>query len=95
MDSPATASVAARRPVEIRDLDVILKTVERCNIACKYCYFFFGGDTSYEQHPPYISRDTLQAVANFLKVGVTDLAIPRLKINFHGGEPMMQIVTCD
>lgn len=34
---------------------VILKTVERCNINCTYCYYFNSKDQSYLNRKPYIS----------------------------------------
>src|SRR5438105_10663432 len=94
MGSCTTPAAAGRRPVAIDTLEVILKTVERCNIACRYCYFFFGGDTSYERHPPCITRATVNEVAGFLKAGAVDLGIDKLQIDFHGGEPLMQKL-CD
>jgi uncharacterized protein len=38
---------------------IILKTVERCNLNCKYCYFFNGGDESYKKHPAFISKNVI------------------------------------
>jgi uncharacterized protein len=75
---------------QITNLEVILKTVERCNIACRYCYFFFAGDESYRLHPPYIPRPTIEKVAAFLADGARQMQLSTLQIDFHGGEPMMQ-----
>ena len=36
----------------VQFVEVILKTAERCNLNCSYCYFFHGGDDSYKKHPP-------------------------------------------
>jgi len=74
----------------IKHMEIILKTVERCNIDCTYCYFFNGGDESYKKHPPYIKEKTMQEVAKFLKQGCEDHGIEYLQIDFHGGEPLMQ-----
>ncbi len=71
-------------------LEVILKTVERCNLNCSYCYFFHGGDQSYKENPSLISKDTLQATTDFLAQGCRDLALKRINLNLHGGEPMLQ-----
>jgi uncharacterized protein len=70
-------------------LGVVLKISERCNIACRYCYFFFGGDDSYKKNPPYITLDTVEKIAFFLKKGCLDLGIKKLSIGLHGGEPLM------
>ena len=76
--------------LRIGTLQVVLKTVERCNLACDYCYFFEGGDASFERRPPIVSRETISEVASFLRQGCADLEIPNLNIVFHGGEPMLQ-----
>lgn len=86
--------------VHIGTLQLVLKTVERCNLACDYCYFFFGGDESYRRRPPVISLDTVREVASFIREGCVDLAIPRVEVVFHGGEPMLQkprdfVSTCE
>ncbi len=74
----------------IRRLGCVLKTVERCNINCTYCYFFNGKDSSYKKHSPYISIDTVKNIALFFKKGCLDLDIDTITIGLHGGEPMMQ-----
>jgi uncharacterized protein len=74
----------------IKSLGCVLKTVERCNINCTYCYFFNGKDNSYLKHSPYISSSTIEKTASFFKQGCIDLDIDRLTIGFHGGEPLMQ-----
>lgn len=71
-------------------VSVVLKTVERCNINCTYCYFFNKTDQSYKSHPPYISRDTIDQVANFLLKGSQDLNFSNILLCIHGGEPLMQ-----
>lgn len=73
-----------------RSLSVVLKTAERCNVNCRYCYFFFGGDESFKVHPPLISRTTLIQVAKFLRHSSIDLSLDQLHVVFHGGEPMLQ-----
>lgn len=84
------AAVVDARTKSIQSVEVILKTVERCNIACKYCYFFFGNDDSWKVHPQYLSRDAIRDVTVFLKDGVRRMGLTKLQIDFHGGEPMMQ-----
>lgn len=73
----------------IRRLDVVIKVVERCNLACTYCYFFFGDNKSYERHPPKIAKSTLSDLAKFLRQGAIDLQLETIKLVFHGGEPTM------
>lgn len=78
------------RPRDIRHVQVILKTVERCNIACKYCYFFFGENQTYKTHPPYMSRKSISKVIDFLREGAVACQLKSLCIGLHGGEPLMQ-----
>jgi uncharacterized protein len=74
----------------LNQLEVVLKTVERCNLNCSYCYFFHSGDESYKQHPPFISAETIIDTARFLCEGCLEFGISTLIIDFHGGEPMLQ-----
>lgn len=91
MSHATVATVNSNYSVDgIETLEIVLKTVERCNINCSYCYFFNGGDESYKQHSPYISRDTIQAIAKFVARGAEDLGISTVRIDLHGGEPLMQ-----
>ncbi|HEV3269263.1 MAG TPA: radical SAM protein [Candidatus Rhabdochlamydia sp.] len=71
-------------------LEVILKTVERCNLNCSYCYFFQGEDKSYKKHPPFISWGAIQRLVTFLAEGIQKLHIKSVQIDFHGGEPTLQ-----
>jgi uncharacterized protein len=71
-------------------LQVILKTIERCNINCSYCYYFNGGDRSWEARPATLADETADAAVRFLADGARDLKIPEVEVIFHGGEPMMQ-----
>ncbi|WP_104492825.1 radical SAM protein [Paracoccus denitrificans] len=74
---------------EAKSLDLIVKVAERCNIACTYCYFFFGGDESHKFHPPYVNEETAAEIEAFLDRITADGAVENLMIYFHGGEPMM------
>lgn len=69
---------------------VILKTVERCNINCTYCYYFNNKDQSYRNRKPYIKPDMIEIFIDFIKQGIEDLEVDKLVIEFHGGEPLMQ-----
>ncbi|MGH6849695.1 MAG: radical SAM protein [Methylocella sp.] len=70
-------------------LQIVFKIVERCNINCTYCYYFNMGDSSAFQHPPVVSIDSAERIANWLAVGCRELQTKELLITFHGGEPMM------
>lgn len=68
---------------------VIVKVVERCNLACSYCYYFEGGDQSYKNKPPIMSLETARELADFLAQGVADLGLRAVAIALHGGEPFL------
>jgi uncharacterized protein len=70
-------------------LTIVLKTVERCNINCTYCYFFNGPDKGYKERPPYISFERVQKLTQFLQQGCKELNITKVRIGIHG-EPLMQ-----
>jgi uncharacterized protein len=74
----------------MRSLDVVLKTAERCNLNCSYCYFFNGLDQTYLKRPKFIKKDTIDHLANFLNCGVENLDIKSIHVVLHGGEPLMQ-----
>lgn len=75
---------------KIHKLQCVLKTVERCNLACTYCYYFFGGDESFKERPPVIKTDTVRQLADFLYQGAIEMKIDIVQVIFHGGEPMLQ-----
>ncbi len=49
-----------------RKVEVVLKLAAVCNLDCDYCYFFHGGDNSFEEHPNFISAKTVHEVTAFL-----------------------------
>lgn len=69
---------------------VILKTVERCNINCTYCYYFNSKDQSFKLKKPYITDSMISSFIKFLKQGIKEFNLTTLSIEFHGGEPLLQ-----
>jgi uncharacterized protein len=82
--------IAIKSPVprDLKSLTIIFKITERCNLACKYCYFFFGGDTSYEERPAVVPDDVIEGLTRFLASGA-EHGIEHVNIMFHGGEPLL------
>jgi uncharacterized protein len=70
-------------------LQIILKVAEVCNIACTYCYFFFGGDDSHSELPPYIEPGTVDSLCDFLASAVSTYRLSKVTLIIHGGEPLM------
>lgn len=72
-----------------KQLEVILKVAERCNIDCSYCYFFHGADTSYRSSPVNVSPAHVAQLGRYLARATEALALERICIDFHGGEPLL------
>lgn len=71
------------------DLEVIIKITERCNINCTYCYMFNKGNEDYRSRPPFIATDMVDDIVSFLREGIAELAVSRVNVVLHGGEPLM------
>lgn len=74
---------------EIDSFYAVLKVAEVCNLDCPYCYFFHGGDSSFEKNPRLISAKTVAAAGRFLAQGMRDYGVLEVGISLHGGEPLM------
>lgn len=87
----AEQDVTTRKPKSLKTdfLSVVLKVAERCNLACPYCYFFFGGDDSYLLHPAFISDAALDNVIAFTRKAKHDSGARAVRVGLHGGEPLL------
>lgn len=72
-----------------RALSVVLKVTERCNLACRYCYFFKGRDQTYREHPAAMRARVMADVVAFLREAIQRYALRRVYLNLHGGEPLL------
>jgi len=70
-------------------LYVVVTITDTCNLACPYCYFFFGGDDPYIHAPRTLTMDCTEAIATYLLEGARALGIETIDISFHGGEPLI------
>ena len=70
-------------------IHIVLKMTEVCNLGCKYCYFFEGGDVSYKADPPYITHEMVESIGAFLSFGAKEMQLSTVEVTFHGGEPLM------
>ena len=79
-----------RVPIKrVDSLDIVLKVVEVCNIACTYCYYYFSGDDSWKSRPKVISQTTVFGVVDWIKAAAEELDVQEVSITFHGGEPLL------
>jgi len=77
------------RDERIRDLNIVFKISERCNLKCDYCYFFFGGDESWKAHPPVVPRPVVDELGAFAARAARSHHIETITLIFHGGEPLL------
>lgn len=70
-------------------IEAIVKLTERCNINCTYCYFFNKDDLGYERHPKYLKIEHAREMARYLREGAKLLYARGIKLDMHGGEPLM------
>ncbi len=67
----------------------VLKIAECCNIACRYCYMFRGGDTSFQNKPKLMSLDIANMAIKRAKEHCQKHNIPVFNFVLHGGEPLI------
>ena len=67
---------------------VLLKVASRCNLDCKYCYFYHSPDQGWLRQPARMSWETIEAVIARL----TELCLHQQRpvaVVLHGGEPLL------
>jgi uncharacterized protein len=68
---------------------LIIKLVQRCNLACTYCYMYEHVDQSYTRKPRLLSNElfqlTVDRMAEYLRLRPNQ----RVGVTLHGGEPTM------
>ncbi len=70
-------------------LNVVFKISERCNLKCDYCYFFFGGDETWKQHPAIVPAHVIEGLGAFAARAARAHGIGKITLIFHGGEPLL------
>ncbi|MEV6314776.1 FxsB family cyclophane-forming radical SAM/SPASM peptide maturase [Streptomyces sp. NPDC051776] len=83
------AALRARgvRPVPFRQF--VLKVHSRCNLACSYCYIYTGPDESWRHRPARVPVRTMRRTARRIAEHVTAHRLRRIRIELHGGEPLL------
>lgn len=92
MIAPTAATIVVDNEPQInthRDLDtVLIKVASRCNINCSYCYVYNMGDTNWTRMEKFISKGTVDAIADSLQLLSKTQSTP-FSIVLHGGEPLL------
>jgi len=69
--------------------EIIVKVYMKCNLGCTYCYVFEKADQSHLRLPRVMTIATARQVAECVSEHVLRLALPRVRLVVHGGEPLM------
>jgi uncharacterized protein len=67
----------------------VVKVSGSCNIACKYCYMFRGGDTSFKDKPKFMTIDIAKKTIMRAREHCKKNEIPIFNFVLHGGEPLL------
>ncbi|MFC3032725.1 radical SAM protein [Pseudoalteromonas fenneropenaei] len=65
-----------------------MKVTERCNIACTYCYYFFGGDDSPLKRKPVFTTQKASDLVTFIERSLK-YGLKSVRVILHGGEPLL------
>ncbi|MEU6840624.1 FxsB family cyclophane-forming radical SAM/SPASM peptide maturase [Streptomyces sp. NPDC046716] len=77
----------AHTPVPFRQF--VLKVHGRCNLNCSYCYVYHAQDDSWRDRPARADEDVRRATARRIAEHVTTHGLRRVRIELHGGEPLL------
>ena len=80
-------TVVKGRPTPFTEF--VLKLNSRCNLACDYCYMYEAVDRSWRDKPAAMTEDTLTQAARRVAEHAKQHDLDRLRIVFHGGEPLL------
>lgn len=83
----ATLDTSAHHPVPFRQF--VLKVHGRCNLDCAYCYVYRSPDTSWRDRPARASATVMRRAAARIAEHVTRHRLPRIRVELHGGEPLL------
>jgi len=65
----------------------IVKVTTVCSLGCPECYVFYKEDDSWREQPDYMSKDTINLVADRMAEELNDDPPPTVSVVFHGGDP--------
>ncbi|MEU3981766.1 FxsB family cyclophane-forming radical SAM/SPASM peptide maturase [Streptomyces sp. NPDC026672] len=67
----------------------VLKTANRCNIDCDYCYVFHSPDRSWRELPPRMDVEVARATARRIREHAAAHGLEAVDVVLHGGEPLL------
>ncbi|MFI0982442.1 FxsB family cyclophane-forming radical SAM/SPASM peptide maturase [Streptomyces sp. NPDC021093] len=85
---PSTSTEPTEPTVPFRQF--VLKVHSRCNLACTYCYIYESPDRTWRERPAAVTPETVRATARRIAEHAAAHRLPRLRIELHGGEPLLK-----
>lgn len=70
-------------------MEIVLKISENCNLACKYCYFYFRGNEAFKNNSALIAEPVVSDFVRFLERTSREANFSVIQIDLHGGEPLL------
>lgn len=86
-DERTAAPRDSPRPVPFRQF--VVKVNSRCNLACRYCYVYFGADPGWQRQPVTASAHTLRQTAHRIGEHAAAHGLRDVSLVLHGGEPLL------
>src|ERR1700759_1574943 len=68
---------------------LVVKVTERCNLNCRYCYMFNGGDLSYLRRPAIMTTGIVDAMVSRVLAHCRRHRLSKFTFVLHGGEPLL------
>ncbi|RKN40456.1 FxsB family cyclophane-forming radical SAM/SPASM peptide maturase [Streptomyces hoynatensis] len=84
-----TQAAAEDRPRAVPFRQFVVKVNSRCNLACRYCYMYFGADQGWRAQPVAASPATLRQIARRIGEHAAAHRLPAVSVVLHGGEPLL------
>jgi uncharacterized protein len=69
--------------------EFVVKLHNSCNLACDYCYMYNLADRGWRGRAAAMSAEVLDQVGTRIAEHVAAHGQPRVRIVFHGGEPLL------
>ncbi len=82
-----TGSTALDRPRRWPFKYILLKLAARCNLKCRYCYWF--RDAAVYQKPKLITPEAVAGVVHRIREHIEAHSLNEFSVLLHGGEPLL------
>lgn len=87
--APRSASASGAEEGAVPFRGFIIKVNSRCNLACSYCYMYFGADQGWRHQPVAAATATLRQTAQRIGEHAAAHGLSAVSVVLHGGEPLL------